>query len=330
MSMKVSCAFSTMRLLVPFLSLLTVLAQSNEAPAAQHPVQDAFARELARCSPPAKPDDAAARDKAAELLRDSAILKDAAREMILWGGRPAGGSYRPDTYHLTEFNWMIFSSLYVSLFTFPGEYKVVEKDGFTILSMACSFRGELDVGAYPYPFWHKPGKWSAYEASKTVDFVFENDKVVAAFRVNEPDSKPKRELKWDGNWLWRDAKGRDMPNAALYDYLLSKENPNKKELESAYREFATEARKHNCMACHAPDNSSNMSKLSLLNYPNQALSYRHQIIAELDENSMPPKTKDQPKGIPDAEQRIRLLMLAKTFSEIGDKAIKFEEDRIKK
>ncbi|HYF51613.1 MAG TPA: hypothetical protein VEJ63_19520 [Planctomycetota bacterium] len=307
-----------------------VKEEKGSKPAA-YPVQAAFVKELVRCAPPgAKSDDHQARDKAAALLRDSLVLKDAAKPMVLWGGRPASGSYHPSDYSLTEFSWFVYSNMYLSLFTFNGEHTITEKDGYTILSAQCEFRGDLEPGAYPYPFWHKPAKWTAYEVSKHLDFVFQNDKLIAIYRVNEPDAKPRRQMKWDGKWSWTDQNGKEQPYNTLYDYMLSKENPHREALDKAYRSFALEARNHNCMSCHAPDNPDKMGKLSLLNYPNQALSHRHEIMSELDNNTMPPKTKEHPSGIQDGEKRAALLKLAEAFSEAGDKALKFEEERVKK
>jgi len=295
-----------------------------------HAVPMAFAKELVRCAPSSKSDDTLARDKAAVLLRDSLLLKNSASEMILWGGRPADGSYKPDDYTLTEFSWFVWSNMYLSLFSFSGEHKIIEKDGLAILSAQCEFRGELEPGAYPYPFWHAPKKWASYDIAKAIDFVFKDDKLIAIFRTNVPDAKARKEHKWDGQWSWTDAKG-EQPHNALYDYMLAKENPHRVELDKAYREFALEARKHNCMSCHAPDNPSKMSKLSLLNYPNQALTFRHEVVSELDSNAMPPKTKEKAtSGIDDPEQRKALLKLAKTFSDVGDKAMKFEDERMNK
>jgi hypothetical protein len=79
-----------------------------------------------------------------------------------------------------------------------------------------------------------------------------------------------------------------MPKAALYHYPFSAANPRVSRLEAAYRGVEAEARRHVCFACHGPSNVANMVPLRLLNYPNQALSVRHENVTVLEQNRMPP------------------------------------------
>ena len=111
----------------------------------------------------------------------------------------------------------------------------------------------------------------------------------------------------------------------LFTHLFSEKNPHVPELDKAYRALAGELRGQNCMSCHVPNNPYKMDKLSLLNYPNQSLGSRHQLVNELNNNTMPPKTKEKPMGIPEAAERTRLLRLAKVFAELGDQAFEYEK-----
>ena len=63
-----------------------------------------------------------------------------------------------------------------------------------------------------------------------------------------------------------------------------------------------------------------MNPLRLLNLPNQALSVRHQIVAVLTDNRMPPI------GIEDDGERKKLLALAQEFAAVGDQALDYEHE----
>jgi hypothetical protein len=305
-----------------------------KVPPAPTAVAESVAQELKRCSPPADAKDMAARDKCSEALRNSAVFKACTGETILWGGRANDAkTYNPESHNLTELSTYIFNAMYLSLFTFPGEHTITENEGFVVLHAACDFRGEMETGAYPYPFWHKPAKWTDYNVCKNIDFVFEHGKLIAAYRSVEKKGDPK-DIKmashdFDGKWTWTTPDGKPMPAVSLYDYVLSAKNPHRDDLDKAYRELALESRKHRCMECHAPDNPTKMSKLTLLNYPNQALGARHDLFSEVDNNSMPPKTSDHAAGIANADDRKKLLDLAKRFAEVGDKALEFEDKNAK-
>ena len=71
--------------------------------------------------------------------------------------------------------------------------------------------------------------------------------------------------------------------------------------------------------CHSPDNVTQMNPLRLLNFPNQALTVRHNLVTQIEQNTMPLGT-----GIPDKAQRQKLLDLAKQFAAIGDQALDYD------
>jgi mono/diheme cytochrome c family protein len=112
-----------------------------------------------------------------------------------------------------------------------------------------------------------------------------------------------------------------MPYVALYQWLFSPSNPHVARLDAAYRAFEAEARPQNCVLCHSPANPMEMNPLRLLNYPNQALTVRHEIVRLLEQNSMPP-----PGGIANRAQRKKLIARAKQFAEMGDKALQYEHE----
>jgi hypothetical protein len=283
-----------------------------------------IAKELATISPIADPGDEAARDKASEALKRSPALRSVMGDVIHWGQRKEG-SFDMDAHHVTQFDSMVWRGLYLSLFMFSGEHEVIESKGLSVLRMKAEFRGKLGTGAYPYPFWHKPAKWTAYHRAVFVDFVFDKGRVNAAYRSPEMKDAAEVAHSFDGKWEWTDKDGHAMPSVSLYDYLLSPKNPHTKQLDQTFRAFAMEARSQNCMECHAPDNKKNMSNLSILNYPNQALNSRHTLVDLIEKDMMPPKSKEGPGGILDPEKKKKFIELAKAFSETADKALEFEK-----
>jgi hypothetical protein len=289
-----------------------------------HTKLEALAKEIARLSPPAAKNDEAARDAAAKGLRESALMDQLTPNLIGWG-QYGGKSYDPAKNTLTDFNSLVWRTMYLSLFTFTGEHTILTDGKYTVLSMDVVFRNELGDGAYPYPFWHKAGKWAAYQKAKNILLIFENGVLVAGYRGAMDETRAASEKTFNGNWQWKDDHDHLQPFSSLYEYLLSGDNPHKKDLDTAYRAFALEARNTSCLECHAPDNTAKMDRLSILNLPGQALSHRHQILDELEENAMPPKKDGHPAGIKDPNQRKSLLELAKTFAEVGDKALEFEK-----
>jgi hypothetical protein len=280
----------------------------------------AIAEVLIAACPPAEPGDAQARDRAADKLTQSSVLRDAIRDPIYWGGHIPGHGYRPEENSLTVFNPFVWRRIYLSLYMFPGEYQVERVDRLTILHLACRFRNALDAGAYPYPFWHSQKKWDNYQRAVEVTLAIDSGKIIAGYRSDREDpSRPYVARQWDGLWRWTDAAGKEMPYDALYSYLLSPSNPHLDPLDAAYRALEAEARQYNCTFCHSPSNPDGMNPLRLLNFPNQALSVRHQIVTQLEQNTMPPN-----EGIPDSAQRQKLLELARAFAALGDQALDFE------
>lgn len=272
----------------------------------------------------AAPDDAAARMACADALTDLVELREIIADPILWGGQPADIAVAdvPEKAHLTHLNPRVWRRMYLSTFMFDGAPTKVEKHGkYSVLRMPVHFRNLLDSGEYPYPFWHSEKKWKSYETVIEILLFFENGKLVAGSRSANVDlSRNQVPRVWDGVWTWD---GGSEPRAALYQFMFSSVNPFVAELETAYRDLEDGMREQNCISCHDPANASMMKQLELLNYPNQALSGRHDIVRMLEENLMPPGV-----GVGDTVVRLELQRLANHFATVGDQALAFEGENI--
>jgi mono/diheme cytochrome c family protein len=279
-----------------------------------------LAQELNAACPMTDPADLAARERSAALLARSPLLREAFAEPVLWGSQRAPGLYRPAESALTRFNPLVWRRMYLSLFMFPGDFRVERVEAYTLLRMPCRFRNALDPGEYPYPFWHAPRKWESWERCVELIFVLEGGKVIAILRSAAQDPvRPHVARVWDGRWRWTDAHAKEQPRVSLYRWLFSAQNPHVARLEAAYRALEEGLREQNCAACHSPSNVASMNPLRLLNFPNQALTERHQVIEQLGQNAMPPN-----EGIVDESARKKLSELARRFAEAGDSALAYE------
>jgi hypothetical protein len=294
---------------------------------------DQLAAQLAEACPMASPDDEVERGRCAAALTDLALLRDNMADPFLWGQQPDAGIVQTAD-HVTRFTPLVWRRIYLSLYMFPAEHTVEALgDGRTLLRIAAKFRNKLDMGAYPYPFWHKFTKWQQYQLAHEVVFVIQNGKLLSALRsaegTEDPTKQPEVLHEWGGQWTWT-LGGETYPQAPLYTWLLSKDNPHRMALEDAYRDLEAALRQHQCMNCHQPDNVLNMGQLELFSFPNQALAGRHRIVAQLTGNTMPypDPTRGIAMGIADAAERQKLLDLAKTFADLGDQALLFEGEHV--
>jgi hypothetical protein len=189
------------------------------------------------------------------------------------------------------------------------------------------FRNALDAGDYAYPFWHSQTKWQSYERTVALLVFVAGPSVVAVLRSAEQDAtRPHVAREWDGRWQWNSARGEE-PRVALYGFMFSFDNPHVNGLETAFRAFSEKQRAAACESCHNPGNPSKINPLEFFNYPNQALTSRHDVVAELTKNDMPPAREGAPAGIADESYRRELLALAKDFASRGDRALEFEKLR---
>lgn len=278
-----------------------------------------LAAAIAEACPLAAPNDAAARNACADALGDMDILREATTDPILWGGQPADKTLDKvmTEASLTSFNPRVWRRMYLSTFMFTGEVYVTQEGKYRVMHMPVQFRNLLDPGEYPYPFWHSEKKWRAYEVSLEVLFYYDGDKIVGSTRSAMKDEARSHFARtWDGNWTWE---GGAQPRATLYTNMFSASNPNVGRLESAFRALEDGMRTQNCTTCHDPTNSAMARQLELLNYPNQALSGRHEVVAQLEHNAMPPGI-----GVSDQLVRLDLIRLATEFAAAGDEALAFE------
>jgi len=293
----------------------------------------AFATSIAKglldaCPEGDNPGDETARNECAAKLTNFTALRNAMREPFIWGGQPAGGGYQLNK-KLNKFNARVWRRMYLSTFMFGSDYTIEQVGDTTVLHIPVRFRGAMSTGAYPYPFWHSEKKWDAYNYATTIHFVIQNGGIPGALRGTEQDKvRPKVAHTWDGLWRWQRA-GVAMPYVSIYDYLFSKDNPHTAQLNEAYRALEAGMRPHNCNACHAPDNQGESDKLEFFVYPNQALTGRHDIVAQVMDNTMPPEdnTLHLPAGIVDDSERELLLKLARDFETAGDEALAWEGDK---
>lgn len=320
------------RSLTPALTLALGLALSgcgDEAVPVPVPDTDEdLARQIAagivQACPAAALDDEAARDACADGLTELTVLRDAMSEPFFWGAQKADAGYDFAPSGKTDFNPLVWRRMYLSTYAFPGEYRIEKVDDLTVIHLEHQFRNGLDIGAYPYPFWHSKDKWDSYQLSSEVLLFIRQGKLIGALRSAEKDAaKPSFPHAWDGQWHWTGEEGAE-PYAALYTYLFKPENPHVTRLDDAYRALEEELRAETCITCHSPDNLVKMNPLELFSYPNQAITARYDIVSQLEHNIMPPASGTAPPGMPDESRRQRLVNLAGAFASAADQALAYE------
>lgn len=281
---------------------------------------EAIGGALRAACPSAGLEDPKVRNQCADALGSSDVLGASLREpYIRWGGQAAEAGLDIELSNTTRLDPLVWRRLYLSTFAFPGGHRVEQDGDRYITHVPALFRNALDAGEYPYPFWHSQPKWQSYERTEELLFFIEGDAVTAVLRSAEQDpERPHVEREWDGRWQWDSERGEE-PRVALYGFLFSAGNPHVQDLEAAYRSFSDKQREAACTSCHNPGNPSKINPLEFFNYPNQALSGRHDIVAQLEQNAMPPNT-----GIDDDKYRDDLLALARDFAAYGDKALEYE------
>jgi hypothetical protein len=292
---------------------------------------ESLAKELIAACPLSGRGDTSARVACADNLTKLDTLRDSMSEPFFWGGQKAGTGYNYALSQKTDFNPLVWRRMYLSTLMFTGEYSVETTPDHTILHLANDFRNELDVGDYPYPFWHAKEKWTSYQQSVELLLFIKNGKIQGALRSEKHDAaRPLIDHTWDGNWQWQDPGGEIEPYVTLYSFLFSPGNPHVAKLDDAYRALEEEMRAHNCQTCHSPDNAAKMNPLELFNYPNQALTARHDLVKELVDNTMPPvNSMGLPVGVMDVAQRDKLKSLAETFAKTADDALSYEGEPVK-
>jgi hypothetical protein len=291
------------------------------------PLPERIARAVSNAAPPADPSDAAARDTASARLHRLDLLLNNADARILWGVADPTVPIDPLDIQSLHLDPLPFASLYLSLFTFPGEHTITTDGDYTVLSLSARFRDTLQLGDYPHPLWHNPDEWNAYTQTASLRLVFLKDRFFAAY-LPTPTNPAGPAPGFDGRWHWTSADGTTQPRTAEFAYTLSPTNPHLASVNTAYANLRTALRAQGCIACHAPDNKRNTHSLILLDYPAQALAARHALPAVLKENSMPPGDPRHgiQRGLADQQARFALIAMAETFERTAEDALLFESD----
>ncbi len=275
---------------------------------------------LATACPVTALDDERAHAACADALTSLPLLQQRMSEPFQWGGQASVAATELEQSNRTDFNPRIWRRLYLATFAFPGGHTVEARGATTVIRIPIVFRDGLDPGSFPYPFWHSPTKWASYETAREMLFFVRASKIVGALRSAETDpNRPRREMKWDGQWTWTTA-GGPQPRVTLFSHAFSPANPHVATVDQTYRALEKELRAENCISCHSPDNAAKMNPLELFSYPNQALSGRRQLVDVLTRNTMPPGA-----GIASGDRRSELLELARQFADAGDAALAFDE-----
>ena len=278
---------------------------------------------LAAACPMAGSNDARAHQACADALADLPVLRDRMAASFDWGAQSSTALRKLEDANRTDFNARIWRRLYLPTFMFPGGHAVEILGDTATIRLPIVFRSELDPGDFPYPFWHSAAKWQSYQTATDLLFFLRAGKLIGALRsADQDDTRPRRDMKWDGRWTWQSGRG-DEPKVTLFSFAFSPDNPQVKDLDRVYRAMEKELRRENCMGCHSPDNTARMNPLELFSYPNQALSGRHELVKVFEENTMPPGED----AIPDSKRRSELRELAQAFAEAGDAALAFEDAR---
>ena len=286
---------SSFRTAVVTLLTATALAGcgGNAAAPDDWAVAEKIVAALQAACPMAAPSDEDARALCSANLSADKYLSSVMKNPIMWGGQKAGTSYHPEESNMNYFNTFVWRRMYLSLMMFSGEPTIEQTaDGLTVVHMPLQFRNDLEIGSYPYPFWHSQNKWNAYQLAREFVMVIQNGKWFGAMRsVDQDTTRAKVPHTWSGQWQWSDGGTRDAVRLAVLVPVVE-EQPNVARLDAAYRALSDGLRAQSCMQCHAPDNHAAITPLEFFNFPNQALTARDSIIARLQLNDMPPAAND--------------------------------------
>lgn len=289
-----------------------------------------IAKELAVACPFADPADERALKTCKEKLYGDSALRSNLTSFVLWGRIRNPATTLKDS-HLTQFGPNVFTSSYVPLFMFNGDYTVAfdERENLHRVELVTAFRNRLAPGQFPYPFWHDDNKWAIYQGANRITMWIgleggpgtERIKVMQFSTFGKDHAElPKAIAKPDftkdhATWLWKDAKGHTQPVVTLFDNQYSASNPYLKPLDEAYRAVALEMRDGECLSCHVPDNPDKMKRLVLLQTPAHAADEISRVIASVQEGRMPLDEIGVEKAMPEP-MKDALLRKARTFEQV--------------
>ena len=250
---------------------------------------------------------------------------------LRWGGAVPGKG--PDELGLTHFDPRVFSGLYLPLFETTGRVdRTGEASGHhAVVSLQVRFRNGLGPGQFPYPFWHSPAKWAAYENANQLVFYLNRDSglidVVLRSAQGSEDGLPPvvstTPPAFDGKWVWNGAEGKPQPATSWFDGLLRHDNPHLGEVVDGYRKFATTMRNASCLSCHVPSNPAGARTLVLLQTPAHAAGEIRKVLGAVRAGKMPIEEWGDPAPL---EQGLRSILLSEgqAFSDAVDQALAWE------
>jgi hypothetical protein len=249
---------------------------------------------------------------------------------LRWGGDVPGKSL--DELALTHFDPRVLSGLYLSLFETTGRVSTTTDAAvsYTAIRLQVRFRNELSPGQFPYPFWHSPAKWTAYENANQLIFYLNRDSglidvVLRSTQGSEEGLPPVRSVKppvFDGQWVWNST-GKPQPSAGWFDGLLHPDNPHLGGVIDGYRQFATTMRNASCLSCHVPSNPAGAKTLFLLQTPAHAAGEIKKVLGAVRAGKMPIEYWGDPQPLEEGLRQI-LLSEGQAFSDAVDQALAWE------
>lgn len=277
--------------------------------------------------------DPAVFQKCVEILTQSTQIPFA--NAVLWGGDQADKTIK--NRHLTRFSGEVWRSTYLPFLSFTGKYTIDrdEREKMDIIRVEAYFRNALPAGDYPYPFWHAPAKWDAYEVMNRLSFYLNDQgKITVITRGMAQGSDANRgpyprvthEPFVNDRWTWTDASGQQQPRIMLFSTLYQPANPQLVKVEESYRTFASAMREAACIACHVPNNPPGARQLILLQTPLHAAGEIDRVIRSVQGGSMPLDDVGLPKDL-DAKLKDDILRTAQAFRADLDAANKWEASR---
>ena len=331
---------NSLRLLVTFVAAAAAIflaqpearAQESFGPATMATVNRLVSILKDSC-PVAKPDDAEAFASCQKTLFESAELSGLFAPAILWGGDKPGTPVWE--LPLTRFDSALFRSLYLPLFMFDGTYKLSHEGqtSWARLKLSAAFRNGLAVSEFPYPFWHDPAKWQAYQNANELVFRIDpaSAQVWTMLRANDPEIATrfvaeKPAPAWDGKWTWTDDDRKFQPAVTLYAGLLDKDNPFAAVMSQTYKDFAISLRDKSCVSCHAPSNPRKMRPLVLLQTPAHAAAEIKSLIHAVEIGKMPLTEWGIADPLRPAEKEV-FLAKAKAFESAAKSAFEWEKTK---
>jgi hypothetical protein len=259
-------------------------------------------------------------------------LRKGLAPVVLWG-RPSPDGRRLRDTNLTQFAPDVLSGLYLPMFMLTGDYEINfdPTERLYRARVSALFRNALDLGQYPYPFWHDAKKWADYQAANEVTLWVDPAKVkvvIMQFSARgKPDprltSVPRTPPAFDGKWMWTDTNGQSQPRPALFVGLMRGNNPYLAQLEGTFRDLAGELRKGTCNECHAPDNSVGMKRLVLMQTPVHAAGEIKRIMRAVRDDKMPLDDAGLYKEL-DPAIKATLLQYGAAFESVVDAARDWE------